>query len=98
MVTVATSLDVPIKLVFPGPVRSSILGLGDIVIPGIVIALAKGEDVVVNGVIVGGCVVVAHPEGVVDDRIVLDGAIGAALDDAVVVAENKVVRNRHVVG
>src|SRR2546430_16029951 len=44
MVTVATSLDVPIKLVFPGPVRSSILGLGDIVIPGIVIALALRFD------------------------------------------------------
>jgi minor histocompatibility antigen H13 len=44
MVTVATSLDVPIKLIFPGPVRSSVLGLGDIVVPGIVIALALRFD------------------------------------------------------
>ncbi|KAB8294742.1 hypothetical protein EYC80_006704 [Monilinia laxa] len=46
MVTVATSLDVPIKLVFPGSEggRSSMLGLGDIVLPGILIALALRFD------------------------------------------------------
>ncbi|KAH8812547.1 signal peptide peptidase-domain-containing protein, partial [Xylogone sp. PMI_703] len=44
MVTVATSLDVPIKLVFPGPKRGSMLGLGDIVLPGIMIALALRFD------------------------------------------------------
>lgn len=44
MVTVATKLDVPIKLVFQGPSRSSILGLGDIVVPGIFIALALRFD------------------------------------------------------
>src|SRR6202035_2060452 len=35
MVTVATKLDVPIKLVFPGPKRGGMLGLGDVVLPGI---------------------------------------------------------------
>lgn len=44
MVTVATTLDVPIKLVFPGPNRGSMLGLGDVVLPGIVIALALRFD------------------------------------------------------
>ncbi|KAJ5051688.1 uncharacterized protein L3040_001461 [Drepanopeziza brunnea f. sp. 'multigermtubi'] len=44
MVTVATTLDAPIKLVFPGPKRGSMLGLGDIVLPGIVIALALRFD------------------------------------------------------
>lgn len=44
MVTVATKLDVPIKLVFQGPSRSSILGLGDIVVPGIFIGLALRFD------------------------------------------------------
>lgn len=44
MVTVATSLDVPIKLVVPGPKRGSMLGLGDIVLPGIMIALALRFD------------------------------------------------------
>lgn len=44
MITVATKLDVPIKLVFQGPSRSSILGLGDIVVPGIFIALALRFD------------------------------------------------------
>jgi Signal peptide peptidase len=41
MVTVATSLDVPIKLVFPG---GGILGLGDIILPGLMIALALRFD------------------------------------------------------
>jgi len=44
MVTVATSLDVPIKLVFPGPKRGGMLGLGDVVLPGIVMALALRFD------------------------------------------------------
>lgn len=44
MVTVATTIDGPIKLVFPGPARGSMLGLGDIVLPGIVIALALRFD------------------------------------------------------
>lgn len=44
MVTVATTLDVPIKLVLPGPRRGSMLGLGDIVLPGIMIALALRFD------------------------------------------------------
>jgi minor histocompatibility antigen H13 len=44
MVTVASSLDIPIKLVFPGPKRGSMLGLGDIVLPGIMIALALRFD------------------------------------------------------
>ncbi|KAI1430763.1 signal peptide peptidase-domain-containing protein [Xylaria sp. CBS 124048] len=44
MVTVATKLDVPIKLVFEGPQRSSMLGLGDIVVPGMFIALCLRFD------------------------------------------------------
>lgn len=44
MVTVASSLDVPIKLVFPGPKKGSMLGLGDVVLPGIMIALALRFD------------------------------------------------------
>jgi len=44
MVTVATQLDVPIKLVFPGPKRGSMLGLGDVVLPGIMMALALRFD------------------------------------------------------
>jgi minor histocompatibility antigen H13 len=50
MVTVATKLDIPAKLTFPRPSKTpgkaefSILGLGDIVLPGIVIALALRFD------------------------------------------------------
>lgn len=53
MVTVATKLDVPIKLLFPRPSspdagpdkrRHAMLGLGDIVLPGIVIGLALRFD------------------------------------------------------
>ncbi|OAX77587.1 hypothetical protein ACJ72_08114 [Emergomyces africanus] len=53
MVTVAKSLDIPIKLVFPRPaapgedpdlVSMAMLGLGDIVIPGMVIGLALRFD------------------------------------------------------
>lgn len=53
MVTVATKLDVPIKLLFPRPpspgqdpgvVSLAMLGLGDIVIPGMVIGLALRFD------------------------------------------------------
>jgi len=44
MVTVATKLDVPIKLAFEAGTRKSILGLGDIVIPGMVIGWALRLD------------------------------------------------------
>jgi minor histocompatibility antigen H13 len=51
MVTVATTLDVPIKLLFPrpstspsGPRALAMLGLGDVVIPGLVIAMALRYD------------------------------------------------------
>lgn len=53
MVTVAKSLDVPIKLMFPRPaspndptgtVSHAMLGLGDIVLPGIMIGLALRFD------------------------------------------------------
>lgn len=44
MATVATSLEVPIKLVFPGPKRGSMLGLGDVVLPGMMLALALRYD------------------------------------------------------
>lgn len=44
MVTVATTLDVPIKLQFKAANRQSILGLGDIVIPGMVIAWTLRAD------------------------------------------------------
>ncbi|RKF59352.1 putative intramembrane protease C25B8.17 [Golovinomyces cichoracearum] len=44
MITVASSLDVPIKLVFPGPKKNSMLGLGDVILPGIMIALALRFD------------------------------------------------------
>lgn len=44
MVTVATKLDVPIKLQFEAASRRSILGLGDIVLPGILMAFALRLD------------------------------------------------------
>lgn len=44
MVTVATKLDVPIKLTFKAAGRKSILGLGDIVLPGIIMAWALRLD------------------------------------------------------
>ncbi|KAF4124770.1 hypothetical protein GMORB2_5436 [Geosmithia morbida] len=44
MVTVATTLEVPIKLTFEAAGRRSILGLGDIVLPGIVMAWALRLD------------------------------------------------------
>lgn len=44
MIGVATKLDVPIKLTYETAKRSSILGLGDIVIPGIFICLALRFD------------------------------------------------------
>lgn len=44
MVTVATKLDAPVKLVFQGPTRSSMLGLGDIVVPGMFIGLCLRFD------------------------------------------------------
>jgi len=50
MVTVAKSLDAPIKLLFPldltsVPPKFSMLGLGDIVIPGIFVALCLKFDI-----------------------------------------------------
>jgi len=58
MVTVAKSFDAPIKLLFPqhgtdiegNPLRPSLLGLGDIVIPGIFIALLLRFDIWMNEV------------------------------------------------
>lgn len=44
MITVATKLEVPVKLVFPGPGRGSMLGLGDVVLPGIMMAFALRFD------------------------------------------------------
>ncbi|KAK8075074.1 hypothetical protein PG997_009737 [Apiospora hydei] len=44
MVTVATKLDVPIKLVFEGPQKASMLGLGDIVVPGMFVGLCLRFD------------------------------------------------------
>lgn len=44
MMTVATTLDVPIKLTYEAASRKSILGLGDIVIPGMVIGWALRLD------------------------------------------------------
>lgn len=44
MITVATTLEVPVKLTFQAAERRSILGLGDIVIPGLVIGLALRFD------------------------------------------------------
>lgn len=44
MITVATTLDVPIKLQFKAAQRQSILGLGDIVIPGMFVAWALRAD------------------------------------------------------
>ncbi|KAI1323271.1 signal peptide peptidase-domain-containing protein [Xylariaceae sp. FL0255] len=44
MITVATKVDAPVKLVFAGPKRSSMLGLGDIVIPGMFVALCLRFD------------------------------------------------------
>jgi len=50
MLTVAKSVDAPIKLIFPislvaDPPTFSMLGLGDIVIPGVFIALCLKFDV-----------------------------------------------------
>lgn len=48
MVTVAKSFDAPIKLLFPFDptfIKTSMLGLGDIVIPGVFVALALKYDI-----------------------------------------------------
>lgn len=50
MVTVAKNLDIPIKLLFPylndeGETKFSMLGLGDIVIPGIFVSICLKYDV-----------------------------------------------------
>ncbi|KAK3996486.1 signal peptide peptidase-domain-containing protein [Cladorrhinum sp. PSN332] len=44
MITVAQKLDAPIKLVFEGPSGSSMLGLGDIVVPGMLMGIALRFD------------------------------------------------------
>lgn len=49
MLTVAKNIEAPIKLIFPydwtqTPFKSSMLGLGDIVIPGIFVALCLKYD------------------------------------------------------
>ncbi|EJT70729.1 hypothetical protein GGTG_11752 [Gaeumannomyces tritici R3-111a-1] len=44
MVTVATKIDAPIKMTFENEARSSLLGLGDIVLPGIFICLCLRFD------------------------------------------------------
>lgn len=44
MITVATKLDAPIKLTFEGAGKASMLGLGDIVVPGMVMGLALRFD------------------------------------------------------
>ena len=51
MLTVAKSIDAPIKLLFPRdwstePPQYSLLGLGDIVIPGVFIALCLRYDII----------------------------------------------------
>ena len=50
MVTVAKNIDAPIKLIFPldltlSDSKFSMLGLGDIVIPGIFVALCLKYDI-----------------------------------------------------
>jgi len=44
MITVATKVDAPIKLVFQGAKGVSMLGLGDIVVPGLLMGLALRFD------------------------------------------------------
>ena len=44
MVEVATKLDIPAKMLFPRPDGMSMLGLGDIVVPGMVIGFALRFD------------------------------------------------------
>ena len=45
MVSVAKNLDIPIKLSLPYKGKFSILGLGDIVVPGILVAWTLKYDV-----------------------------------------------------
>lgn len=45
MVTVAKNLDAPIKLVLPSKNKPSMIGLGDIVLPGILVAWALKFDI-----------------------------------------------------
>ena len=44
MVTVATKLDIPAKMLFPRPEGMSMLGLGDLAVPGVVIGFALRFD------------------------------------------------------
>lgn len=45
MVTVAKNLDAPIKLILPYKDKSSMIGLGDIVLPGILVAWCLKFDI-----------------------------------------------------
>ena len=45
MVTVAKNLDAPIKLILPNKNKPSMIGLGDIVLPGILVAWSLKFDV-----------------------------------------------------
>ena len=45
MITVAKNLDAPIRLILPNGDKKSILGLGDIVIPGILVAFCLKYDI-----------------------------------------------------
>jgi minor histocompatibility antigen H13 len=44
MISVANKIDGPIKLSLPGPGRGSFIGLGDVVLPGIMMAIALRFD------------------------------------------------------
>ena len=45
MVTVAKNLDAPIKLILPSKDKPSMIGLGDIVLPGILVAWSLKFDI-----------------------------------------------------
>lgn len=45
MVTVAKNLDAPIKLILPSKGKPSMIGLGDIVLPGILVAWSLKFDI-----------------------------------------------------
>ena len=45
MITVAKNLNVPIKLILPFKDKPSIIGLGDIVLPGVLVAWALKFDI-----------------------------------------------------
>ena len=45
MITVAKNLNVPIKLILPFKDKPSIIGLGDIVLPGVLVAWSLKFDI-----------------------------------------------------